>query len=85
MLDLANLIISYNVTLSVKPLYSEDRAPLPNVTVKHGYSAARVYQHMNVCLLDEIRMVQPSVDTYMPGEGQNNLDSNGTPNPSYRL
>lgn len=83
MVDLVNLIISYNVTQSAKPLYSENQAPLPNITVKHGYSAARIYQHMNVCLLDEIRMVQPSVDAYMPGEGRNNLYSNGTPNPYY--
>jgi len=74
---------NYNVTQSVKPLSSENQAPLPNITVTHGYSAARVYQQMIVCLLDEIRMVQPSVDAYMPGEGQNNLSSSGTPNPYY--
>ena len=83
MVDLANLIISYNVTQSVNPLYSENQAALPNITVKPGYSAARIYQQMNVCLLDEIRMVQPSVDAYMPGEGRNNLHINRTTDMYY--
>jgi hypothetical protein len=71
------------MTQTVKPLYSQNPVPLPNITVTHGFSPSRIYQHTNVCLLDEVRMVQPLENDYMPGQGWNDFYGNGTPNPYY--
>lgn len=57
--------------------------PVPNVTVEHKYSPAVVDQGPNICILDEIRMVQPSEDAYLPGEGWDDLYGEGKPNPYY--